>query len=316
MRAVQLNQFGGPEVLQLVDVPKPSVNDDEVLIKVLAAGVNPLDGKIRDARSSLAKTFAKQLPIGMGFELCGSVEKCGASVNDFKQGDQVFGLVGLHDRPGAYAEYYLAKSSELAKKPAALDFIQAGALPIVGLTAWQAIHRHGQLKAGERVLIHAGAGGVGHLAVQIAKLQGAYVIATASAKHHEFLTDLGVDQIVDYTKQPFAEVVSDIDLVIDLVGGETGMRSLEVLNSSGRLITVPTLTRDEILAKAKQLGLTASGMLAEMRTEDLHALADLIINKTIQLKIAHVFPLTDVVAAHQQLDSMRTQGKIVLTPWQ
>lgn len=312
MQAVQLNQFGGPEVLHLVDVPKPSIKDDELLIKVSAAGVNPLDGKIRDARS-LLNVFESRLPISLGYDLCGSVEQCGSSVSGFKLGDSVFGMVGLFDRPGAYAEYYVAKPAELAKKPEKLDDIQAGALPIAGLTAWQAIHRHGKLQAGERVLIHAAAGGVGHLAVQIAKRLDAFVIATASAKHHEFLSELGVDQLIDYTRQPFEDVANDVDLVIDLVGGETGLRSLKVLKSEGRLVTVPTLTRDEILDKAKQLGLNASGMIAAMSAEDLQTLADLIVNQAIKLKIAHVFPLQNVVSAHQQLDSKSTQGKIVLT---
>jgi len=175
------------------------------------------------------------------------------------------------------------------------------------------VHKHGKIKSGERVLIHAGAGGVGHLAIQIAKLAGAYVITTASQKHHAFLTDLGVDEIIDYRNTPFIDVVTDIDLVIDLVGGDVGLQSLKALKPTGRIVTVPTITRDTILAKASKENIEATGMLAENNKADLEALAELIAEKKITLKVSASFPLAEARDAHDLLETKRTQGKIVLT---
>lgn len=237
----------------------------------------------------------------------------GSSVNVFQTGDQIFGTVGRHHHPCAYAQYCVVKPSEMVLKPDYLNVEQAAALPTAGLTAWQALHTHGKLMSGERVLIHAAAGGVGHLAVQMAKSMGAYVIATASARHHDFLDTLGVDQIVDYTRGPFESAMQNIDLVIDLVGGKTGIASLKVLNLNGRLVTVPTVTRDQILQQAAQQHIKATGMLAEVNQENLLQLVKIMAQYKIQLHIASTFSVADAAKAHQLLEEKHTAGKIVLT---
>lgn len=309
-KTIQFKQFGGPEVLELMEVPIPSLKANELLLKIYAAGVNPIDAKIREGSSFVAKSLT--LPAGLGFDVCGEVVECGVEITAFKKGDAVFGSVGRYDHPSAYAEYCIAKQNDLIQKPAGLDLVQAAALPTVGLAAWQALHTVGQVKKNERVLIHAAAGGVGHLAVQIAKMAGAYVIGTASGEQPAFLRQLGVDDIINYTQQPFEEKLKDIDLVIDLVGGDTGVRSLSVLKPTGRIVTVPTNTRDLILAEAKKKNIKAMGMLAEIVVSELQLLADMIASKQIQLQIAATFPLKDAVKAHQILEQKHTQGKIVL----
>ena len=259
-----------------------------MLLKVMAVGVNPIDVKIRDGSSFVSEQL--QLPSGLGYDICGEVIECGADIKGFKPGDIVLGSVGRYMTPCAYSEYCLAKPDDVIVKPDALGAVDAGALPIAGLTAWQALHQYGQVQQGERVLIQAAAGGVGHLAVQFAKLAGAYVIAAASEKHHAFLNDLGVDEIIDYRKQAFDEVLSDIDLVLDLVGAETGLRSLTVLKKGGRIVTVPTITRDQILEKAKTMDIKAMGMLAETNQKDLTMIAGLIAQGKVKMNIAKNVP--------------------------
>jgi len=311
MKAIQFQQFGPAEVLQWVEVPKPLIQSNELLIKVLAAGVNPIDTKIRDGSSFVAQQLP--LPSGLGFDVCGIVKRCGSDVKALKIDDIVLGTVGRYDHRSAYAEYCIAKPENIILKPTRLSPVQAAALPIAGLTAWQALHRFGKLQSNERVLIHAAAGGVGHLAVQLAKLTDAYVIATASQKHHSFLNSLNVDEIIDYRQRVFEQVLTDIDLVIDLVGGDTGLRSLDVLTPTGRLVTVPTITRDQILSAAKQRNIQATGMLAEMDLEDLSQLANLLSENKLIINIAKTFPIREATKAHQLLEQKHTQGKIVLT---
>ncbi len=311
MKAIQFDHFGATDVLQWVDVPQPVTDDEQLLIKVRSAGVNPIDVKIREGSSFVAQSLT--LPAGLGFEVCGEVVDCGQQVSQFNRGDIILGMVGKYDHPCAYAQYCLAKPTDIILKPEALVDVQAGGLPIAGLTAWQALHQHGKVQKGERVLIHAAAGGVGHLAVQFAKLAGAFVIATASSPHHDFLRELGADEIIDYRQVAFEKKLRPIDLVIDLVGGEVGLRSLTVLKSSGRIVTVPTITCDQILEKAKQLGVVAMGILAQTNLEDLKKIADLMANKQVTLALAKTFSLADAAQAHKMFEKKHTQGKIVLT---
>jgi NADPH:quinone reductase len=310
MKAIQFKTFGSPEVLELVEAPVPKITDDQVLIKVQAAALNPIDAKIREGSSFVCEHL--ELPSGLGFDVCGTVVECGQNVKDFQQGDEVLGSIGRYDNPSSYSEYCIAKPAEIVHKPKAITFDIAAATTISSLTAWQALHRHGQVKKNERVLIHAGAGGVGHFAVQFAKIAGAYVIVTASKQHHVFLKTLGADEIIDYTEAPFEEQVNNIDLVIDLVGGEVGLQSLKVLKPDGRMVTVPTITRDLVLEKAKEKSVQATGMLAKMNTKDLNAVLDLIVNDKVHVKIAASFPLAKAKEAHEMLEEKHTQGKIVL----
>ncbi len=312
MQAIQFDQYGPANVLQCVEIDQPTVTEDTLLIKVHAAAVNPIDAKIRDGSSFVCQSLT--LPSGLGFDVCGEVIECGDNVEGFHVKQMVFGSVGRHDHPCAYAEYCLAQPDQVVAVPEALSNDAAAALVIAGLTAWQAVHQHGHIKAGDKVLVHAAAGGVGHLAVQYAKLTGATVIATASEKHHEFLNSLGVDTIIDYKKEKFEKKLKDIDVVIDLVGGDTGIRSLQVLKPHGLIVTVPTITRDEILAAAKELPIEATGMLAESNLDDLSYIAELCANQKVTIQIAKAFPLHQAVEAHKMLEAKQTQGKIVIIP--
>ena len=310
MKAIQFKEFGPPSVLLWEDISVPIVTEHSLLIKVFAAGVNPIDAKIREGTSFVSKSLI--LPSGLGFDVCGEVIALGSKINSFAVGDIVMGTVGRHDNPSAYSEYCLATPEDIIVKPSLLEVGKAAALPIAGLTAWQAVHRCAKIQKGERVLIQAAAGGVGHLAVQFAKLIGVTVIATASTQNHEFLISLGVDQPVDYKKAAFEDQLTDIDVVIDLVGGEVGLRSLRVLKPGGRIVTVPTITRDEILEKAKGENINAMGMLAETSLKDLSEVANLVASGKVQLTIAAQFPISEAVKAHELLEKKHTRGKIVL----
>jgi len=281
-----------------------------VLVNIKAAGVNPIDTKIREGSRFVSQHL--HLPAGLGFDLSGIVASCGKNVTQFTPDDHVLGKISRLSQPGTYAEYCLMKESELTIKPRSLSWYTSACLPIAGLTAWQALFDHGQLQSDERVLIHGGAGGVGHLAVQLAKRQNAYVITTATSIHHEFLKQLGADEIIDYKTNAFEDMVSDLDLVVDLVGGEIGSRSLQVVHPEGRLITVPTITAEDIVTKAQALNLNASGMLVKNDSETLETLAKLVHLEQITVKIYDIFQLCEANQAHEVLQQRHIEGKIAL----
>lgn len=310
MKAILFDQFGPPSVLKLHDMRKPEFKEGELLIKVTAAGINPIDCHIRAGTSFAANTL--HLPSKLGFDMCGQVIAGHVEFEYFKEGDIVMGLVGLYDAPQAYAEYCVAKPVEIVLKPEGLSVFEASALPLVGLTAWQAVHEHGQCRSGDRVLIHAAAGGVGHLACQFAKEAGAHVIATATEKDHAYLNSIGVDECIDYSIELFEKKAKQIDLVIDLVGGETGLRSLACLASQGRLVTVPTRTQKTILKKANEAGLNAKGMLMHMNPKDLTKIAEKVASKEVKINIADVYPLDDAALAHRAVEERHESGKYVL----
>jgi NADPH:quinone reductase len=309
-KAIQFNEFGGPEVLKWVEINTPDINEDQLLLKVKSAGINPIDAKIREGTSFVAQTL--KLPAGMGFDICAEVVKVGSNITDFKLGDIVLGSVGKYHNPNAYAEYCIASPKDLVKKPQNLSNTVAGALTMVGLTAWQAIHNFGKIKKGEKVLIHAGAGGVGHMAIQYAKLAGAYVITTASGAQREFLLSLGADQIINYETESFEKILNNIDLVIDLIGGKVGISSLKTLKSDGRIVTVPTITKDEILTEAKKLGINATGMVSETIPEDLKKISELEADNKTKLLISRTFKIKEAAKAHEALAMPNNRGKIVL----
>lgn len=313
MNAIQFSKFGPPSVLEYVQTPKPSIKHNEILIRVKMAGVNPIDTKIREGSSFVAKTLT--LPASLGFDVCGEISAFGKDIANFKVGDQVFGSVGRYNNPSSYAEYCIAKPNDIITCNQ-IDATQATALPIVGTTAWQALHTHAKIKAGEKVLIHAAAGGVGHIAVQLAKLAGAYVIGTASERNHDFLKSLGADEVIDYNKQNFEDVINDADVVIDLMGGDIGMRSIKALKNNGRLVTVPTITRDEVLTAAKDQPIQAMGILADITPEVLKTLSELVVDKKLTVEISQVLPLAEAAKAHELIHSKKVRGKIVLTPKQ
>ncbi|MET9962733.1 NADP-dependent oxidoreductase [Streptomyces sp. NPDC006326] len=308
MRTVRQETLGGIEVLDLTDSPIPAPNSTEILVKTHAAGVNPIDWKIREFGLWLTP------PFGVGWDVSGTVVAVSPGENRFQVGDEVFGLPSFPNEAAGYSEYVAAPARHFARKPQALDHVKAAALPMAGLTAWQALVDGADIQPGQRVLIHAAAGGVGHMAVQIAKARGAYVIGTASAAKHELLRELGADELVDYTAQDFTEAVQDVDVVFDLIGGDYEDRSLRILRPGGTYIGATNpLALEEIKAKAEALGLRGITVNVAPDHAVLEQLAELAEAGRIRPVVAETFPLQDVRKAHELSESKHTTGKIVLT---
>ncbi|MFJ8463360.1 NADP-dependent oxidoreductase [Streptomyces swartbergensis] len=307
MRAISQDVLGGPEVLKEVEVERPEPRPNEVLVRVRAAGVNPTDWKHRATGGFLGAP-----PFVLGWDVSGVVEAVGIGVAAFAPGDEVFGMLPYPFGHGSHAEYVIAPVRALARKPAGIDHVQAGALPLVSLTAWQALVEHADLRPGQRVLIHAAAGGVGHVAVQIAKARGAYVIGTASAGKHEFLREIGVDEAVDYRETDFTEAVKDVDVVLDTIGGDNALRSLRVLRPGGVVVSILPVGSDDFYKEAERLGVRAVRMLVDADRTGMETIAELAETGKLRATIAGTFPLTAVAEAHRQGDTGRTTGKLVL----
>jgi len=306
MKAVRMYSYGGSEVLVYEDVPKPQPGADEVLIRIYAATVNSVDWKIRDGYGK--DRYGHQLPHILGCELAGVVEAVGAEVKRLKPGDAVYGYTSLR-REGTYAEFIAAKESEVTLKPSTLDFIQAAAVPVGALTSWQALFDIAHLETGQKVLIHAAAGGVGSMAVQLAKAKGAYVIGTASARNADFLRELGVDEAIDYQATRFEDVVHDVDVVFDTIGGETQERSFSVLKPDGVLVSAvspPSQSRGEVG------NITTAMVVVQPNAAQLNEIAALIDSGKVQPFVETVLPLSQVKQAHELSQGGRTRGKIVL----
>jgi NADPH:quinone reductase-like Zn-dependent oxidoreductase len=308
MKAIRIHRFGGPEVLVYEDAPRPEPGEGEVLIRVHAAAVNPADWKTRSG-SGLAHRFRDRLPIGVGWDVSGVVEVLGKGNAPYRVGDKVYGFIRFPDVGAAYAEYVVAPASEIAHKPRALDHIAAAGVPLAGLTAWQALFGMAQLRAGQRVLIHAAAGGVGHFAVQFARWAGATVIGTASARNEAFLRELGADQAIDYCTVRFEEVVCEVDVVLDPIGGDTRQRSWQVLKRGGILVGLVDRTSADA---APQEGVRGKYMLAHPDGNQLAEIARLIDAGHVRPHIDAVYPLQKASKAHEHGQRGRTRGKVVL----
>ncbi|HEY3273315.1 MAG TPA: NADP-dependent oxidoreductase [Methanocella sp.] len=306
MKAVQIHTFGGPEVLKCEDVPKPQAGTGEVLIQIKAAGVNPIDWKVRAGYRK--EMFQDKLPLILGVDMAGVVEATGDDVTDFKPGDAVYGYLGV-GRGGTYAQYVAADVRALAPKPESMDFIQAAAIPLAALVGWQTLFDIANLQPGQTVLIHGASGGVGHMAVQLARWKGAKVYGTASGKNADFLKNLGVDRVIDYHMQRFEDVVQDIDVVLDTQAGDTQQRSYQVLKKGGILISTLGIEDPEMAAK---YGVRATGFMAQPNGEELRQIARLVDEGKIKPEVARVFPLKDVAKAHQLSETGHVRGKIVL----
>jgi len=304
MKAVKINEYGDESVLDYTDVERPAPQADEVLVKVHVAAVNPVDWKIRDG---LGEMFGLQPPLILGCEIAGTVEAIGGDVKDFQQGDAVYGYIGSH--AGGYAEYAIAKADEIAPKPESLDFENAAAIAVGALTSWQAIFDLANLQNGQRILITGASGGVGSLAVQLAKAKGAFVIGTASGKNEAFVRGLGADEFIDYTKKKFEELVKDVDVVFDTVGGDTLTQAFQTLKKGGFLVTTVQPPPEE---KAKEFGVNASMVEAQPSAKQLAEINQLIDEGKLKTHIATVLPLAEVKKAHQLSKSGRTRGKIIL----
>jgi len=306
MKAIRIHNYGGPEVLHYEDAPRPEPQAGEVLVRVHAAGVNPIDWKVREGH--MKDFWPHKFPLILGWDVSGTIEEVGPGVSRFKIGDEVYSVPDS-TRNGAYADYIVVRESELALKPNSLHHIRAAALPLAAVTAWQALFDAGQLVSGQRMLIHGGSGGVGHVAVQLAKWKGAYVFATASTKNQELLRELGVDEPIDYTKQKFEDVARDVDLVLDLIGGETQERSWSILKKGGVLLS---LVQPPSVEKAKALGVRAAFVAGHPSGAQLAEIAKLIDSGELKPVIDRILPLSEARRAHELSQSGHAHGKIVL----
>ena len=301
MKGVRIHSFGGPEVLRYEDVPTPEPGPDEMLIRIHNAGVNPVDWKIREGYMGKIP-----LPAVLGIDFSGTVEALGENVGDFRVGDEVFGEAGGR---GTYAEYTLAKPPQSAHKPPALGHIEAAALPVASLTAWQALFDKGGLRANQKVLIHAASGGVGGFAVQFAKMKGAYVIGTTSAENADYVRKLGADEVIDYQAARFEESVHDVDVVFDTIGGDTQNRSWQVLKRGGIMVSIVQPVPEE---KAAGYGVRGVFMRQDAHGDQLAEIAELVVKGRIKVDVTQVLPLRDARKAQELSQSGRTRGKIVL----
>jgi len=304
-RAVLIHDFGGPDVLGFEEVPFPQPHGDEVVLKVLASSVNPVDYKIRSGQYGRASH--EQLPIAIGRDVSGLVEVCGDNVNTLKKDDPLYAMLG-RDR-GGHAEYVIVKATERAAKPETLYHAHAAAVPLAGLTAWQGLFDHGGLRAGQRVLIHGGAGGVGHFAVQFAKAKGAIVSTTVSGADLDFARELGADLAIDYRNERFEDLVEDVDVVFDLVAGETQDRSWRVLKRGGIMVSTLTTPSEE---KARVRGARGTRYMAVPNGAQLAEIGLLIDAGKVRPFVQDTYFLKDVAAAEEQLEKEHVRGKIVL----
>ena len=294
-------------MLELVQVPRPSPTPTEVLVRTAAAGVNPVDWKTR-ARGG----FVGEPPFTVGWDVAGVVEEVGYGVTTLSVGDRVFGMPRFPREAAAYAEFVTSPSRQLARTPDGLDDVEAGALPLAGLTAWQALVETANVKPGQRVLVLAAAGGVGHLAVQVAKAGGAYVLGTARTEKRPFLADIGVDEAIDYTSESVAERAGEVDVVLDAVGGDTANDALPAVRDSGIVVTLSG-TSVGLLRELAGDRIRVEGILVEPDRAGLESLAELAASGALRPHVSHTFPLADAARAHELGETGRTQGKLVLT---
>src|SRR3984893_15644931 len=304
MKAVVVHEYGGPEVLKYEDAPRPEPKENEVLVRAIAAGVNPVDALIRSGK--YAKFFGTNLPLIPGYDIAGIVEEAGAKISKLKIGDPIYAYTMWG---GGYAEYALANEGEAATKPKSLNFVEAAAVPLAALTAWQALIDSAKLSAGQTVLIHGGSGGVGSFAIQIAKARGAKVIATASTPNQDLLKQLGADVAVDYTKQKFEDVAKDVDVVLDSVGQDTLQRSYGVVKKGGFLVT---LVAQPDQAELEKHGIRGSSLSVAPNSDELAEITKLIEAKKIKGIVSQTFALADAATAQEQAETRHTRGKIVL----
>lgn len=302
MKAVVINAYGDNDVVEYAEVARPVPRAGEVLVKVHAAGVNPVDWKIR---GGLGQRLGMTLPIHLGGEIAGTIEDLGEGVSGLKAGDAVYGIIPS----GGFAEYAVANASDLARKPANLDFVQTAAIPLGALTAWQAMFDLAKLSSGQRLLITNSSGGVGSLAVQLAKAKGAHVTAMASARNEDYVRGLGADDFIDYEKQPFEDVAHDMDVVFDTVGGDTFDRAFKTLGKGGFLVTAVAFPKDE----AATHGVGAARVYCKPDAGQLVSIRELVEAGKLRAHVATVLPLAGIREAFTLSEAGRTRGKIVLS---
>lgn len=313
MKAIVLKQFGGTEFLIEEKIEKPIIKNNEVLVKVKAISINPVDVKVRSRKAPLAEILAQYDPLILGWDISGVAVETGSEVASLKIGDEVFGMVNFAGHGKAYAEYVAVPAEHLAVKPENITHIEAAASTLAALTAWQAFDSYGKLRSTDKILIHAAAGGVGHFAVQMAKHIGAYVIATSSEANRDFVMGLGADQHIDYKVDHFEDILHDIDFVLEAVGGENFQKSVQVLKPYGTIVALPSghTSEDERLAHEKNLH-ACYFMSVYSNGRDMQKIASLLEKGIIKPHISHVFAFNEIAKAHDQIETGRTIGKVVV----
>ncbi|MCF0056104.1 NADP-dependent oxidoreductase [Dyadobacter sp. CY356] len=315
MKAIRIHEFGGVEVMKLEEIVRPVPAPDEILVKLFASGINPADWVIRNGGNDILRPLLK-LPLTLGWDAAGIVEETGSEVQDFKVGDEVYGVPNFPG-DGSYAEYCVGKANGFVLKPETISFNEAAAVPLASLTAWTGIFEFGKLQSGQRVLIHGATGGVGSFAVQFAKAKGAYVIGVASARNLDYLKQLGADEVIDYRTQKFEEMLHDIDVVFDAAphrDNNERLRSVKVLKEGGILVSVNIdfPFNDDVLEALAEKKAKGEQVAVQVRNSWLQEIAQLIDEGKVKIFINKVFPLEQVAEAHLESESWHVRGKLVL----
>lgn len=314
MKAVIINEAGNVENLQFTEIEKPTIGDDEVLIKVISVSINPVDVKARAYEGVLNWIFEESRPVILGWDISGEVVETGKNVTDFKAGDEVFGMVNFFGNGKAYAEYVAAPASHLALKPQGITHSQAAAASMAAVTAYQALADVAHIKKGDKVVIHAASGGVGHFAVQIAKHFGAYVIGVSSGKNKNFVLSLGADEHIDYTTENIKDKVQDADIVIDTVQGETLLNSVDIVHENGIIVTLPSPEiPEEVKDKASHKAVIIEFMMVQSKQETIQAIAGLLDAGILKPAVYKTFPFKEIRKAHLEVETNRVAGKVVVT---
>jgi len=308
MKAILLNEAGGTDKLIYQDIEKPQISSGHILVKIKAIGLNPMDVYIRSNEQMIDHFLGTERPAILGWDIAGDIVEKADDVIDFEKGDAVFGIT----MGKAYAEYVAVNASMMAHKPENISYQEAAGIPVAGVTAWEALVKSGNIKKGDRVLIHAGSGGVGHIAIQLAKHFGATVIATSSAKNRDFVLSLGADQHIDYTSEKFNELLRDVDLVLDTIGGETREQSIDVVKQGGTIVSIVPPLPDALEQKARSKGVNLELLIAQGDKAELGSLATLLNKGGVKVHVSAVYPFTDMARAHQAIETKRTIGKIVV----
>lgn len=313
MKAIILNEAGSVDNLQFVDIVKPTIKGNEVLVKTISLSVNPVDYKVRSNDGALNWILGADRPAIIGWDLSGTIVEVGDAVTDFKIGDAVFGMANFPGKGNAYAEFVAVPSAHLTLKPTNISHQEAASATLAALTAWQTLVEKGNVKKGDKVLIHAASGGVGHYATQIAKHFGAYVIGISSAKNKEFVLQNGADKHIDYTTENFQDIVSDVDFVLDTIGGDTILKSLDITKQGGTIVSIASGNiSNEELEKAKSKDVNLSFLLVQSSGENMLQLSQLMERGILKSHISKTFTFDQMGDAHLYLEKGRTVGKIVV----
>lgn len=311
MKSYILNEAGSAEQLQLVNIDKPTIAENEILVKTIALSINPVDVKTRSGKAFYTKLKTED-PLILGWDISGIVEEIGKNVTDFKVGDEVFAMVNFPGHGNAYAEYVKAPADQFALKPKNSSHEEAAAATLAALTAYQFLNN--RVKSGDKVLIHAASGGVGHFAVQIAKIFGAKVTGTTSERNIDFVKSLGADEVIDYTKQPFETVAKNFDFVLDALSGETLQRSIQTVKNGGTIITMPSgANLDDLIAEAAKRDIKLFNQLVQSNGEDMKQIAAWLESGQLKPEVSKTFDFSEMAKAHQEVETGRTRGKIVVT---